>query len=87
VLKATWSELPSTVAAWQSCIFDALAACRGPTVIFTHFLVINSVASKISGDNTVLQCMPSNGSVHHLSVSGDQWAWVSRGVMLESIVN
>jgi len=87
VLKATWSELPSTVAAWQSRIFDALAACRGPTVIFTHFLVINSVASKISGDNTVLQCMPSNGSVHHLSVSGDQWAWVSRGVMLESIVN
>jgi broad specificity phosphatase PhoE len=87
VLQANWSELPHAVSAWQSRIFDALAECRGPTVIFTHFLVINSVASKISGDDTVLQCMPSNGSVHHLSVSGDQWAWVSRGEMLESIVN
>ena len=87
VLQANWSELPSAVSAWQSRIFDALAACGGPTVIFTHFLVINSVEAQISGDDTVLQCMPSNGSVHHLSVSGGQWAWVSRGEMLESIVN
>jgi len=87
VLKSTWSELPSTVSAWQSRIFNALAECQGPTVIFTHFLVINSVQSKITGDDAVVQCLPDNGSVHHLRIIGNEWHWVSRGRMLESLVN
>jgi hypothetical protein len=45
------------------------------------------VEAKISGDNTVLQGLPSNGSVHHLRITGDDWRWMSRGEMLESVIN
>jgi broad specificity phosphatase PhoE len=87
VLRAQWNDLPESVSVWRAEIFRALQACTGPTVIFTHFLVINSVESKISGDNTVLQCLPGNGSVHHLRINGDDWRWMSRGEMLESVIN
>lgn len=87
VLKAAWSDLPEAVAGWREGIFQALQECEKPAVIFTHFLVINAVESWITGDDTVLQCLPGNGSVHHLRVDGSDWGWVSRGDMLESIVN
>lgn len=87
VLKAAWSDLPEAVAGWRQGIFQALQECEQPTVIFTHFLVINSVESRITGEDAVLQCLPGNGSVHHLRVEGDQWCWMSRGDMLESIIN
>ncbi len=87
VLKACWCDLPESVAEWRAGLVQALQECTTPTVIFTHFLVINSVESRISGDDTVLQCMPGNGSVHHLHIDGDNWRWISRGHMLESAVN
>lgn len=87
VLKASWRDLPEPVAAWRANIFLALQAITTPTVIFTHFLVINSVESQITGDDRVVQCLPGNGSVHHLQIQGDDWRWVSRGDMLESAIN
>lgn len=87
VLKASWSDLPAQVAVWQADIFSALQACTTPTVVFTHFLVINAVASKITGEDTVVQCLPDNGSVHHLRIHDDDWHWASQGQMLESVVN
>ena len=66
---------------------QAILSCTSPTVIFTHFLVINAVAARMSGEDTVLQCLPANGSVHHLRVEDQAWRWISRGDMLESVVN
>ena len=56
-------------------------------MIFTHFLVINAVAAQMSGDDAVVQCLPANGSIHHLEIAGTGWRWVSRGEMLKSVVN
>ncbi len=87
VLKGRWSELPESVHDWQRDIVKAIQALQVPTVIFSHFLVINTVAARMSGDDAVLQCVPANGSVHHLRVDHDRWHWVQRGEMLESVVN
>ena len=56
-------------------------------MIFSHFLVINTVAAHMSGEDAVLQCLPANGSVHHLRVEEGSWQWVDRGEMLQSVVN
>ena len=56
-------------------------------MIFSHFLVINTVAAYMSGEDKVLQCLPANGSVHHLRVDEGSWQWVERGEMLQSVVN
>ena len=86
-LAANWSALPTVVHDWQNGIASALQSLSTPTVIFTHFLVINSIAAAISREDAVVQCLPANGSIHHLQIEGARWRWVSRGAMLESIVN
>ena len=87
VLKGRWSELPESVHDWQRDIVTTIQALRAPTVVFSHFLVINTVAAHMSGEDEVLQCLPANGSVHHLRVEEGSWQWVERGEMLQSVVN
>jgi len=87
VLKGRWSELPESVHDWQRDIIEAIQALQAPTVIFSHFLVINTVAAHMSGEDAVLQCLPANGSMHHLRVGEGSWQWIERGEMLQSVVN
>ena len=87
VLKGRWSELPESVHDWQCDIIEAIQALQAPTVIFSHFLVINTVAAHMSGEDAVLQCLPANGSMHHLRVDEGSWQWIARGEMLQSAVN
>ena len=87
VLKSRWSELPESVHDWQRDIVATIQALQAPTVIFSHFLVINTVAAHMSGEDAVLQCLPANGSVHHLRVDEGSWQWIEQGEMLQSVVN
>jgi len=87
VLKGRWGELPESVHAWQGDVVEAIQRLQAPTVIFSHFLVINVVAAHMSGEDAVLQCMPANGSVHHLRTEEGSWEWIERGEMLQSLVN
>jgi len=87
VLTGRWSELPESVHSWQSDILQAIQGLQVPTVIFSHFLVINTVAAHMSGEDEVLQCLPANASVHHLRVEEGSWQWIARGEMLQSVVN
>ena len=87
VLQGTWGALPESVQQWRREIMAAIQALQTPSVIFTHFLVINAVAAKMSADDAVVQCLPANGSIHHLEVAGADWRWASRGEMLKSVVN
>tara|TARA_X000000950_G_scaffold21540_1_gene23258 strand:- start:657 stop:1208 length:552 start_codon:yes stop_codon:yes gene_type:complete len=87
VLKGQWSELPESVHDWQRDTVEAIQGLQSPTVIFSHFLVINTVAAHMSGEDDVLQCAPANGSVHHLRVERERWHWIERGEMLQTVVN
>ena len=78
---------PNPVHDCQRDIVATIEALQTPTVIFSHFLVINTVAAHMSGEDAVLQCLPANGSVHHLRVGGGSWQWIERGDMLPSLVN
>ena len=74
-------------AEWRREFVSAIQSFTSPTVIFTHFLVINAVAAHISGEDRVVQCLPANASVHELSTDGRDWQWRARGAMLNSVVN
>ena len=87
VLQGQWSALPESVQLWRREVVSAIGSFTSPTVIFTHFLVINAVAAYISGEDGVVQCLPANASVHELSIEGSYWQWRARGAMLESVVN
>ncbi len=87
VLRGRWSELPESIHSWQRDILEAIQGLQAPTVIFSHFLVINTVAAHMSGGDGVLQCLPANGSVHHFRVREGSLQWIARGEMLQSAVN
>ena len=87
VLKGQWSALPESVQLWRREAVSAIGSFTSPTVIFTHFLVINAVAAHISGEDGVVQCLPANASVHELSIEGSDWQWRARGATLQSVVN
>lgn len=87
VLAGQWTAQGPDIQHWREGIVSALREITTPTVIFTHFLVINSVAAWISGEDAVMQCMPANGSVHHLHLVNGQPQWVNRGRMMESVIN
>ena len=87
VLVSRWSELPDSVETWRQQIASAVDGIDNATVVFTHFLVINAVAAHISGEDPVMQCVPANGSVHHLRINEGRWEWIERGEMLQSAVN
>lgn len=87
VLAGQWTDQGAEIQRWREGIVLALEELTTPAVVFTHFLVINSVAAWISGDDAVMQCMPANGSVHHLRLVEGQPHWVNRGRMMESVIN
>lgn len=60
----TWSEQSDEVLAWREGIIAALNTIDVPTVIFSHFLVINTVVAHIRNAPETLQCWPDNGSCH-----------------------
>lgn len=82
-----WDAQPASLWAWRDGIIEQLRALQAPTVVFTHFLVINAVLAAVSGEAKVLQAWPANGSIHHFRVSSDALELVSLGEQMESIVN
>lgn len=86
-MTETWDDQPDSQWLWRQGIIDALLALEQPTVIFTHFLVINAVLAHLSGAKPTVQAWPANGSVHELRRSGDTLALVQLGAQMDSVVN
>lgn len=86
-MTQTWDDQPDSQWLWRRGIVDALRSLDQPTVIFTHFLVINAVLAHLSGEKPTVQAWPANGSVHHLHRSEDTLALVELGAQMDSVVN
>ena len=65
-----WDDQPAALHEWRERILDNLGRLERPSVIFTHFLVINAVVGCVQGRDEVLCFMPDNGSVTHLRFNG-----------------
>jgi broad specificity phosphatase PhoE len=65
----------------------ALLGLSEPTVIFTHFLVINTVVAHSRQASKTVQCWPDNGSVHDLELADGAIKVVRLGQQMTSVVN
>ena len=86
-MQQDWSEQSDDLWAWRSDIIAGLKACKGPTVIFCHFLVINAVIAEIRGEPAVLQVYPANASYHELALVDGTLSLVRLGAQMETRVN
>ena len=96
VLPLTWSELLKdketidsgvSYSQWKENIMSNVYSLNKDTIIFTHFVVINTVIGKILKSDKIVNFQPSNCSITEISKKNDKLKIVKLGKSLESKVN
>ena len=86
-MQQEWREVGDDLTGWRHAAHDAALALEVPTVVFTHFLVLNAVVGVIEDCPSVLRFWPDNGSVTHLRRNGDALELVKLGEQIKTHVN
>ena len=63
IIKMDKKELPQKIIDWEKAIFDKVLTAEKNTVIFSHFMVINSIVSNLIKSNSIFYFYPDNTSI------------------------
>lgn len=86
-MQQRWDEQPEELHHWRDSACNRLLSLQSPTVVFTHFLVINAVVGRVLQQPGVCHFYPDNGSITHLRRDADGLHLVTLGRELETVVN
>jgi probable phosphoglycerate mutase len=86
-MRQTWETQDASLWSWREGIVNALQEVTEPTVIFTHFLVINTVVAHSRQASKTVQCWPDNGSVHDVELVNGAINVVRLGQQMTSVIN
>ncbi|GAB3281582.1 histidine phosphatase family protein [Parahaliea aestuarii] len=86
-MRQQWSAQPESLWQWRRAIVAGLQGLQHPTVVFTHFLVINAAVAEAEGRDEVLSFWPDNASVTELRLDGGRLKLTSLGRSLQTLVN
>jgi len=87
IARQNWSEQQTMVRDWQQSLLRELGKISQPTVVFTHFMVINAVVSNLSDGDKVLCFLPANASVTILERSENGLQLLELGHELRTRIN
>lgn len=78
--QGRWSDIKGDLdyEAWRTAVVESLVS-RGGTAVFSHYVAINAVVSKLAGDDRVLAFRPNHASITVLETDGVTLRLVSRG--------
>lgn len=86
-MREHWSAQPEQLLAWRQGILTALRELPANSIVFSHFLVINSIVGHCEGSDQTLVCWPDNASVTRL-LRSDQGLRVGElGTQMKTRVN
>lgn len=86
-MTQSWDTQPEGLCQWRDGVLDGLARLERPTVVFSHFLVINAVVGAATGRRETLCFWPDNASVTRLRYGGEGLALVELGRSMKTVVN
>jgi broad specificity phosphatase PhoE len=86
-MQQQWHQQPEDLTTWRDGIVQRLLELQQPTVVFTHFLVINAVVGQQLGREETLCFWPANGSITRLRNTGTGLELLALGDEIESVVN
>ncbi len=87
-MQQSWCDQPDELLAWRDCALRKLLELKTPTVVFTHFLVLNAIVGSISGHAETLYFWPDNASITHLNLKEDgSLELLSLGAQMDTVVN
>ena len=72
---------------WRDDGVQQLLRLTPPTVVFTHFLVINAVVGQVLGRQETLCFWPDNASITHCPSRAAMLELVALGEEMETVVN
>jgi len=87
IARQTWGEQHSMVQDWRRALLAALRDIDQPTVVFTHFMVLNVIVGALRDDERVVTFLPDNASVTILSGFGDELQVAELGRQFRTRVN
>ncbi len=79
--------LPEYIKSWSEEIFYKLMDIKNHSVIFTHFMVMNSVVSRITGSETLLSFYPDYTSILELVINNRKIKSYSVGESKKTYIN
>ena len=87
VMSTRWRDVNSNIAAWRSAAWDALLEIEQSSVIFTHFMLINAMVTRATGDERLVCFEPDYASVTHLRLTNDRCALIAMGNAIDPPMN
>jgi broad specificity phosphatase PhoE len=87
IARQRWNDQVAMVLDWRSSLLARLREVREPTVVFTHFMVLNAVISELTGDERVVCYLPDNASVTVLERSGAELSLLELGRQFRTRIN
>lgn len=86
-MKQQWEGQAETLQNWRSQMLEKLLGLQQQSVIFTHFLVMNTVVGALQGRSETLCFWPDNASVVKLRHTGDALEIVEIGRQMSTVIN
>ncbi len=87
IARQSWAEQVELVRKWRSDLLAELRAIEEPTVVFTHFMVLNAIVGELQGHDRVVSFLPDNASVTTLRREGDGFELLELGRQFRTRVN
>jgi broad specificity phosphatase PhoE len=87
IARQRWSEQEPMVCDWRSTLLARLRQVREPTVVFTHFMVLNAIVSELTDDDRVVCFLPDNASVTTVRWANGDLRLVELGRQFRTPVN
>ncbi|MEO0367068.1 MAG: phosphoglycerate mutase family protein [Pseudomonadota bacterium] len=81
-----WQSQPEPLLQWRAAILEALNELTQPTVVFTHFVVVNTVVAAINKDDRTLVFRPDYTSTTRLVLDDDGLRLTQLGAERHSVV-
>ena len=78
-MAETWSEQEQSLLQWRDQAYQALLKLPQDSAIFSHYMLINAVVSRVTGNPDMVCFKPDNGSVSHFQLSEGQLSLVALG--------
>ncbi len=79
VLAGTWGDVDDRLGEWRDTLLDALGAITQDSIVFTHFVAINTAVGAATGETQVMCFAPAHASVTEMEVERGALRLVSRG--------
>lgn len=87
IARQSWGEQHAMVCDWRKALLHQLQQIDQPTVVFTHFMVLNAIVSMLSAKDRVVCFLPDNASVTTLQLHEGSLQLVELGRELRTKVN